>query len=138
MIKKLWLFVWNLWFQFPQSIRFILVGGFNAVFAYGVFCLLVYFAGEKWRQVCLVTQWFMTSFISYILYRIFVFQSKGKIWEEYIKCCTTWVIGYFINAATLEIFFRLGLNVYLAQLTAQIIAAIVSYFAFKYWALKNK
>lgn len=138
MVKKLWDFAWNLWFKFPQSIRFILVGGFNAVFAYGVFCLLVYLAGEQWRQVCLVTQWLLTSFISYILYRIFVFQSHGKIWEEYVKCCTTWIVGYFINATTLEIFFRLGLNVYVAQLTAQINAAIVSYFAFKYWALKNR
>ncbi|MBE6449985.1 MAG: GtrA family protein [Alphaproteobacteria bacterium] len=137
-LVRAWLFVWHLWFKFPQSIRFILVGGFNALFAFCVFCLLVFLIGEQWRQVCLITQWILTSFVSYILHRIFVFQSKGKILEEYIKCCATWIVGYFVNALTLETLFQLGVNVYLAQLISQIVAAFVSYFAFKYWALSKK
>lgn len=134
----MWRFIWDLWFKLPRIIRFIFVGGFNAVLAYTVFCLLVYFAGDEWRQLCLIIQWILTSFFSYFLYRIFVFESQGKIWQEYIKSCATWIVGYFVNAIALEIFFQLALNIYLAQLIAQIIAAIVTYFSFRYWALRNK
>ena len=137
-MKNLFMFFWNLWFKFPQIIRFFVVGGFNTVFGFVVFSLLVYFAGDQWRQVCLISQWIFTSFISYILQRIFVFQTNGKIWVEYIKCCTTWIFAYFVNATTLELFFQAGMNIYVAQFISQIIAAVVSYFAFKYWALINK
>ena len=134
-MKKFFTFIWDLWFKFPQIIRFFLVGGFNTVLGFLVFCLFVYFAGEQWRQVCLGAQWVLTSFVSYLLQRIFVFQTKGKIWQEYMKCCITWMFAYFVNAITLEALFISGMNVYWAQFIAQIIAAVVSYLAFKYWAL---
>ena len=133
-IKSLFIFVWNLWFEFPEVIRFFLVGGFNTVLGFAVFSLFVFWAGEQWRQLCLVSQWVLTSFISYFLQRIFVFQTHGKVWVEYVKCCTTWIFAYVINAVTLELFFQFGMNIYLAQFIAQIVAAIVTYFAFKYWA----
>ena len=130
--------MWQLWFKFPQTIRFILVGGFNALFSYIVFCMLVFFLGEQFRQICLIIQWISTSFISYISQRIFVFQSKGKILEEYMKCCATWIVGYLINATTLEVLFRAGVNVYISQFIAQVVSAVISYFSFKYWALTKK
>lgn len=126
------------WFKIPQFIRFIIVGIFNTAIAYLVFCTLVFIFGEELRQICLAVQWALTSFITFLTQRTFVFRSKGKILKEYLKCCATWVIGYLINAILLELIMKLPINVYLAQIIALGLTSICNFVLLKYWALRKK
>ena len=41
-MRKLILAVWNFWFKLPEKIRFLLVGGFNAVVSYLMFVGFIY------------------------------------------------------------------------------------------------
>jgi putative flippase GtrA len=41
-IIKLYLWAENIWFKFPEKLRFLLVGGFNTVFAWSVFAALTW------------------------------------------------------------------------------------------------
>lgn len=128
------------WYKIPEILRFLFVGIFNASFSYCVFCILVYFFGEQNAQICLAVQWVMTSFITFSTQKFFVFQSKGNIIKEYLKCCASWAVSYIINAVILELLINSGLNVYIAQFTALGIASCCTFIMLKYWALirKNK
>lgn len=123
------------WFKLPDQFRFLIIGGFNTLVAYIVFCLLVLMFGEENHQICLAAQWIITSFISFFTQKNFVFKSNGNYLKEYLKCCVTWFVGYCINVVLLEFFVRLNLNVYISQIAALGITAICNYILLKYWAL---
>ena len=40
LLVKLYLWAENIWFELPQKLRFLLVGGFNTVFAYSILALI--------------------------------------------------------------------------------------------------
>lgn len=70
---------------------------------------------------------------------IFCIQSKRKLDEEYLKCCTTWVFSYMINAGLLEIIVKvLHINVFIAQIIATLSAAVFTYILFKKFAFRAK
>ena len=126
------------WFKIPQIFRYLVVGIFNAAVAYIVFCILVFIFGEKYRQICLAAQWVLTSYISFLTQRTFVFQSRGNKIHEYSKCLLSWTVGYIVNAVMLEVFFRLNINVYISQIFAIGISSLCTFVLLKYWALIKK
>ena len=126
------------WYNLSDKIRFVIIGGLNFCVSYAIYALLCILLGNSYYQISLALSWVLSSFVSYATQKILVFKSRGNIVKEYLKCCTTWVISYIINAVLLEITVKmLGLNVYIAQFIAALTAAICTYFMFKYFAFKN-
>ena len=93
-----------LWYKLPSPIRFIFVGGVNAVVSYVIFAICLYLLGKSYYQLCVILQWVLSSFPSYLNQKFFVFNTKGNYVKEYLKCCSTWVVGYFLNALFLQAF----------------------------------
>ena len=134
MIKK----IKDFWFNLSDKIRFLLVGGFNASISYLIFSAICFFVGEEFYQASLASAWIISSIISFTTQRCFVFNVKGNLFKQYCKCCTTWFFSYLINATLLEIFVqKLVLNVYLAQILATFLCAIVTYILFKTFAFRR-
>lgn len=128
----------NSWFNLPDKIRFLLVGGLNAGISYLIFSLICIFVGENYYQASLATSWIISSGISFTTQRFLVFNVEGNIFKQYCKCCTTWIFSYLINAILLEIFVqKLELNVYLAQIVATLTCAIFTYILFKTFAFRK-
>ena len=128
----------DLWFKVDDKIRFLFVGGFNFCVSYLIYAILCKILGTQAYQLSLVLTWIITSVISFITQRTFVFQSKGFWFKEYCKCCTTWFFSYLINAFFLEIFVKyVHFNVYIAQIIATLIASIFTYIMFKFFAFKQ-
>ncbi len=126
-------------FRLPEKIRFLLIGGLNTGISYLLFVALLYLIGEAHYQKALVLAWALSSFISFTLQKIFVFQSKGAWLTEYVRCLATWAIAYAINAGVLELSVRYAeLPPYAAQLFALAFTTILTYFLFKYFAFKPK
>jgi len=127
------------WFKISDKIRFLLVGGFNAgvsYLIYSAFCLIL---GETAYQTALAIAWVISSVVSFTTQKFLVFRGKGDWKKEYLKCCTTWVFSYMINAGLLELFVRiLHINVYIAQILATLSAAIFTYIVFKKFAFRCK
>lgn len=134
MYKKLERF----WYNIPDKIRFVLVGGFNAGVSYLIYASLLYFLlGEKYYQLSLALAWILSSVISFSTQRNLVFRAKGNIIHQYIKCCVTWFFSYLINAFLLWILVqKLYANVYLGQIIATAGCAIFTYIIFKIFAFK--
>ena len=126
------------WFKLPDKIRFLLIGGFNTAFSYSIFSIICFIIGENFYQISLASAWIISSIVSYTTQRCFVFNVKGSIIKQYLKCCTTWFFSYFINAILLEVFVKVfSINVYIAQILATGFCAIFNYIMFKCFAFKE-
>lgn len=130
--------VYNKWCTIPDKIRFLLVGGWNAAFSYVIFSIALYIIGQQNYQICVAIQWIISSVFSFVNQKVFVFCTKGHWFKEYFKCCTTWVVSYICNAIILEVIVRfITKNVYVGQLFSILMASVVTYILFKYFAFKH-
>ena len=126
------------WFKLPDFIRFLIIGCINAGISYIIYALAVFTLGEAHYQICVALQWILSSFISYLNQKFFVFCTKGNYVKEYLKCCTTWGISYLLNVVILEIFVRFLIkNVYAAQFISLFVVSISTYILFKCFAFKK-
>lgn len=129
----------NFWFNLSDKIRFLIIGGINAGISYLIYFAVCLFLGESFYQIALALAWAISSVISFTTQKFLVFNVKGNVIKQYLKCCTTWFFSYLINAFFLEMFVKhMHLNVYLAQILATLLAAIFTYILFKKFAFKSK
>ncbi len=126
------------WIKLPKEIRFSFVGIFNAVFAYFLYASFLFLFGENHHQIALILSWVISSFTSFLAHRHYVFRIKGNIIKQYLKCASTWVFSYLINAFLLEAFIKHNINSYLAQLAALVIAGVFTFVVFKTVAFKKE
>ena len=127
------------WQKLPSFIRFLIIGGINAAISYIIYVIAILILGKEQYQICLALQWILSSFISYLNQKFFVFCTKGNYIKEYLKCCSTWVGSYFLNVILLEIFVKFVIkNVYLSQFAALALVSIFTYVVFKVFAFKKK
>ena len=126
------------WFNIPDFIRFLIIGSLNALISYCIFAISVFIIGETHYQLCVFLQWAISSVISYLNQKFFVFGTKGNYIKEYLKCCTTWALSYFMNVIILEVSVRyLIKNVYIAQFVALFLVSVLTYILFKCFAFKK-
>ena len=127
------------WLKLPSFVRFLIIGSINAGISYLIYAITVFILGTHLYQVCVALQWILSSFISYLNQKFFVFCTKGNYVKEYLKCCSTWAISYFLNVVILEIFVRFLIkNVYLAQFVSLFVVSISTYILFKVFAFKTQ
>ena len=133
------IFTQKYWFEINEKLRFLIVGTFNASFSYLIYSAICHFCGENRYQVALVIAWILTSITSFLTQKFLVFNVKGNIIKQYLKCCLTWFFSYIINAILLEILVKyIGLNVYISQILATCASAIFNYIMFKAFTFRKK
>ena len=131
--------LYNKWANISDKIRFLLVGGVNAAISYAIFVVCLFIIGKSHYQICVTLQWVLSSFISYYNQKTFVFMTKGNYVKEYLKCCSTWALSYFLNLIVLDLFVKYTkINVYISQFMSIFIVSVVTYVLFKYFAFKKK
>ena len=145
-MKKLYLWAEKIWFRFPQKIRFLLVGGFNTVFAYLVlnflnilFSLLLKntLSPVAIANLALIIQYILTINVSFITMRYYVFQSHGNWHKEWLKAWSVYIFLYLINAPVLTFMMAvLGWSTWLAQGVYLIFSTIVTFLLHKYYSFK--
>ncbi|MGI9460978.1 MAG: GtrA family protein [Alphaproteobacteria bacterium] len=142
MIKKIYNFLWQRWFRLRRPLRFLLVGGFNNLSAYGLFTLLILLLGKEKYQMALILDYVLSSFVSFTTQKIFVFADKitnvKKMARQYMGAAVTWVIAYGINVVVLYLLVDvLFINVYLSQFLALTLIAFSNYYGLKTFAFKH-
>lgn len=68
----------NVWFGWPQKLRFLLTGGFNTVFSYGLFVLMVAAIGIPYK-IAIAAGYIISTNVSIFTMRYYVFRSKGSL-----------------------------------------------------------
>lgn len=128
----------DLWFKTDDKIRFLIIGCINAGISYLLYVLFVYLLGEKYYQVCAFLQWTISTVPSYLNQKFFVFCTKGNYLKEYIKCCSTWALSYFLNVIILEVLVRYIIkNVFISQFVSLFLVSVLTYVLFKCFAFKK-
>ena len=130
--------LYNLWCRIDDKIRFLIIGAVNAAISYAIFALALFLIGEAHYQVCVALQWGISSIFSYLNQKFFVFLTKGNYVKEYLKCCTTWLVSYFVNVVILELLMKFVFkNAYIAQFISIFLVSVITYVLFKYFAFKK-
>jgi putative flippase GtrA len=127
----------NWWFaKIPQKLRFLLVGGFNTVFAYVVFALLYLWLGR--HALALTLQYAISINVSTILMRYYVFRGGASFWAEYARAVFVYLWMLALNQAFLYLVVdRLKTGALVAQAVYLIISTIVIYLLHKYFSFRN-
>ncbi len=139
---QLYLKLYHFWMRQPEKIRFVLVGGYNAVIGYSLYALFVWLNNEQYPQLALLLSYVISTVNSFLTQKFFVFGTFGTLkdyWNEYIRCCCTWAGTYVANVVLLFLFLDiLHMNVYFAQFLGIALVAILSYIFLKHFAFKGK
>lgn len=118
----------TLW-QRHRWLRFLITGGINTGFSYGVYALLV-FMGLNYAisNLCSLVLGILFSFRTQ---SALVFNSSGQgLFWRYVG---VWTVLYFSNIAMIGGLIRLGANAYTAGAIAIVPTAVLSFFLQKYF-----
>lgn len=117
----------NLWFSISRKIRFLLVGGFNTLFSYLLFVLLVQYASLPYAWALLI-QYAVTINVSIFTMRYYVFRSSGNLLREYTKA---WGVYLGMLASNYVALFLMidtaGLSPVAAQTVYTAVATVLMY-----------
>ena len=128
----------NFWFKINDKIRFLLVGGYNTLFSFLLFCLLQTLLGGIFHYIVILLFCHLISvFNSFVSLKYFVFRSPKNFLNEYLKVNIVYAVYFVLNALLLySLKDLLGINIYIAQLLCIIILTVASYFSHKYFSFK--
>jgi putative flippase GtrA len=123
-----------------QKIRYLIVGGWNTLFGYGIFAALYFWLGTSMGYLWILSISFVISVAnSYFGYKIFVFKTKGNMVSEFLRVYLVYGISFVFNLITLPFLVEIiHLNVYIAQAIVIIVTVIGSYVLHKNFSFKNK
>jgi len=129
----------KIFFKLPESIRYILVGGFNTVFAIFLFAFL-YFILKDFINYLVV--FYLSSIISIsvscINLKYFVFLKKGEFKKHFSKSFIVQVTSVLLNSFLLKIAVD-GLHYHpvTSQIILSLLIAFATYFAHKFFSFKD-
>lgn len=123
-----------------QKIRYLIIGGWNTVFGYGVFAALYFWLeGSIHYLVILSISYVLSITNAYIGYKFFVFQTKGNIVREYLRFYVVYAAAFLVNLAILPLLVEIGdLNMYISQALVTMLTIIGSYILHKNFSFKGK
>lgn len=137
MIIGLYRKIENLWFTWPQKLRFLLVGGFNTVFSYGLFVLMVAGLGIPY-QAAIAVGYVISTNVSIFTMRYYVFRSCGNLRREYAKAFGVYLATMFLNYVfmylTVDVW---SVNEILAQGIYTVIITVFTYLMHKYFSFRQ-
>ncbi len=106
-----------------QFLKFLLVGGLNTAFGYGVFALLTWWGLPYPAAIGLAT----------LAGIAFNFQSTGRLvfgnapWQRAPRFVAVYAVVYVLNLGGVAALLHLGLNIYLANALVILPLALIAY-----------
>jgi putative flippase GtrA len=122
-----------------QKIRYLIVGGWNTVFGYGVFAGLYFWLSNSVHYLFILSLSYIISITNaYIGYKLFVFKTRGNILREYFRFYVVYGTAFLVNLAVLPFLVEVGeLNMYVAQAFVTFFTIIGSYIMHKNFSFKG-
>lgn len=149
-IIKIYCWAEDIWFKFPEKLRFLLVGGFNTVFAYAILNLLDWsfgkintrnnwgFSPESIANAALLIQYIITINVSVATMRYYVFRGRGDWRKEFAKAWSVYIFLYLINAPIMTFLMVVfGLKTWAAQGIYLTFSTIITFILHKYFSFRR-
>lgn len=126
----------NIWFGWPQKLRFLLVGGFNTLVSYFLFVGLEKIINYN---AALFLTYLLCINLSIFTMRYYVFRAKGSIAAQYCKAAGTYIGMILVNYIALWIMIdECQLSTWLAQAIFTILSTTMIYLLHKHINFCNK
>ena len=113
------------------KLHYLLVGGWNTIFGYGVFVALYYVTAPLsiHYEVVLILSQIINVTSAYLLYKRFVFRTKGNYFQEYCRFWAFYWLSLLANVVLLPILVELlHQDLILSQGLLIVASAVTSYF----------
>lgn len=122
-----------------EQLLYLVVGGWNTVFGYGIWALLQFLLGERLHYLVVVLiAWPIAVLNAYLGYRIVVFRSHGSILRELPRFSLVYLVTLGINLVLLPIALRvLPFNIYVTQAVLTVIVVIGSYLSHRSFSFRG-
>lgn len=122
-----------------KRIRYLLAGGWNTLFGYGLMICMYELLN---KQLHLVAIAFLSSFIaisvSFATYKIFVFETKGFWLVEWLRSFIVYGLATLVSIFLLWLFVGVfDINIYISQAISSALVIIGSYFGHKSFTFKK-
>lgn len=135
--------------SFLQLVRYLLVGGFNTAFGYGLFALLNWSftgLGSYSYMYAAVLSNLIAITVAFLGYKWFVFRTRGNYLIEWIRCLGVYGSSMLISLAGLAVLvpvLRRGLHrpelaSYIAAAIMMVVTVILSFFGHKNISFREK
>lgn len=117
-----------------------LVGGaYNTLFGFGFFTIVYYLFADDIHYLILATLTNIAAITNaYVVYRLFVFKSKGNILREYLRFYVVYGVSFIVSLIVMYALVEL-LNIHpvLTQGIILIFTVIISYFGHRNYSFKS-
>jgi putative flippase GtrA len=122
-----------------RGIRYLLVGGWNTVFGYGVFALLQLTLGDDVNYLFLLAiAQVLATLNAFVGYRLLVFKVTGNVLADLARFSLVYVGAFAVNLAALPLLVEVaGLPVLLAQAIVVVGTVLASFFAHRNFSFRR-
>lgn len=119
-----------------EQILFVVVGGWNTLFGYGVWATLqLLIGGQVHYLVVVALAWPIAVLNAYLGYRTFVFNSEAPILQELPRFSAVYLATLLVNLALLPIALAaIPLNIYVIQALFTTAVVVASYLGHRYFS----
>lgn len=126
--------------RYREQLLYLVVGGWNTVFGYGVWAVMQYLLGDHIPYLVIVVMaWPIAVLNAYIGYRYLVFRSRGPILTELPRFSLVYAVTLVVNLALLPIALHvLPFNIYIVQALLTVVVIVASYLSHKYFTFSRR
>lgn len=126
------------YFRRREQILYLVIGGWNTVFGYGVWAVLQYLLGSHLHYLLVVLMsWPIAVLNAYLGYRLVVFQSRGAVLRELPRFSLVYLASLVANLALLPLALAtLPFNIYVIQALFTAAVVVASYLGHKYFSFR--
>ena len=121
--------------------RYLLVGGCNTAFGYGLYTLLNYTLSHKTAYgylVAAVLSYLISTTLAFLGYKFLVFKTAGDFWGEYLRVWVVYGTAIVANLLLLPVLVELlNMNSYVAQAVLVVVTVAVSFFGHKRFSFRS-
>jgi len=128
------------YFRRREQLLYLVVGGWNTVFGYGIWAVMQYLLGDTLHYLVVVLlAWPIAVLNAYLGYRYLVFQSRGPVLRELPRFSLVYLATLVVNLALLPIALAvLPFNIYVIQALFTVIVVIGSYLGHKHFSFGRR
>jgi putative flippase GtrA len=129
----------RLYFRYREPLLYLVVGGWNTVFGYGVWALMQYLLGDYLPYlVVLMLAWPIAVLNAYLGYRYVVFRSQASVLKEFPRFLLVYLVTLVANLALLPVALRaMPFNIYVVQALLTVLVVVCSYLGLKYFSFRG-
>jgi putative flippase GtrA len=122
-----------------EKLRFLVVGGWNTVFSYGMLWVLDALLHARLHYTLILTiNWVIGVTHNLFTFKLFVFRTRGNWLTEYLRSYVVYAGTFVLNLAIVAVIMELWRpRLVIAQLPAIAVVTIISYVGHKYFTYKT-